>query len=123
MRIATGSQLGLTALGTKPGENREAREKKVLTENKTTQNRPKQHRARDETQEKEKRSARTSKAENTQKGKPKGKREKEKTPTMANFRRTLDTAPASDRPLLPMPLFLTHPPEPLPSHTTQALPE
>ena len=28
---------------------------------------------------------------------------------MANFRRTLDTAPASDRPLLPMPLFLTPP--------------
>jgi hypothetical protein len=54
---------------------------KVLTENKTTQNRPKQHRARDETQKKEKRSARTNKAENTQKGKPKGKREKEKTPT------------------------------------------
>ena len=29
--------------------------------------------------------------------------------TMANFRRTLDTAPASDRPLLPMPLYLTPP--------------
>ena len=29
--------------------------------------------------------------------------------TMANFRRTLDTASASDRPLLPMPLFLTQP--------------
>ena len=28
---------------------------------------------------------------------------------MANFRRTPDTAPASDRPLLPMPLFLTPP--------------
>jgi hypothetical protein len=30
------------------------KKKKVLTENKTTQNRPKQHRARDETQKKEK---------------------------------------------------------------------
>jgi hypothetical protein len=29
--------------------------------------------------------------------------------TMANFRRILDTAPASDRPLLPMSLFLTPP--------------
>ena len=38
---------------------------------------------------------------------------------MANFRRTLDTAPASDRPLLPMPLFLTPPAR----TTTQALPE
>jgi hypothetical protein len=62
---------------------RDVQEKKreVLTENKTTQNKPKQHRARDETQKKEKISARTSKAENTQKGKPKGKREKQKTLT------------------------------------------
>jgi hypothetical protein len=29
--------------------------------------------------------------------------------TEANFRRTLDTASASGRSLLPMPLFLTHP--------------
>ena len=43
--------------------------------------------------------------------------------TMANFLRTLDTAPASDRPLCPCPFFSPHPPEPLPSHTTQALPE